>query len=193
MKASFSASWTEIENIISHSLPSCVKTILSATGYDSLLSINLINEIQMFEVEQFVNENRNITAKLECCFADTYRNLRKFRFLPGHRLLILQLPSYVNVIFERNQAAKSTDENQQHAIMIATSGQRDTSRYSFLLKMLIDSADENAGVAKNRYRYDDFLQLFSSYIFLSSGRSCYETLSKNLPIPSKYTICKWVV
>lgn len=118
----------------------------------------------MFEVEQFVNENRNITAKLECCFADRYRNLRKFRFLPGHRLLILQFPYHVNVIFERNQAVKTTNENLQHAIMIGTIEQRGTSEYSFLLKMLIDSADENAGVAKNRYRYDECLQPFSCYM-----------------------------
>lgn len=83
----FSSAWSAIEDVICDSLPSCVKTILSESGYDSLLSINLMNESIMSEVEHFVNENRDITAKLDCCFGHTYKNLQDFRFLPAHRLL----------------------------------------------------------------------------------------------------------
>lgn len=190
LKVSFSASWSEIENVICNPLPSCIKTILSACGYDSLLGVNQLNYNTLDEVEQFVDKNRHITAKLGCCNADTYRNLEKFRFLPGHRILILRLPGYINDIFERKWTANDNEWTQQQTILIDKSGGGSNSEYSALLKMLIQSAEENTGVSKYRYRYDEILQLVSTYIFLSSGRSSYEFLSNNLPIPSKHTICE---
>lgn len=185
----FSSAWSEIEGVICELLPSCIKTILSESGYDSLLSINTINETALFEVEHFVNDNRNITTKLECCFADTYKNLEKFRFLPAHRLLVLRLPYYVYSIFGLNRLSQPERSIQQREIIGIARG-KDASEYSFLMNKLIESAEENAGVSKNRYRYDEILHLFSMYIFLCSGRSCYEILSSNLPIPSKYSVCK---
>lgn len=127
----FSPAWSEIEDVIRESLPSCVKIMLSESGYDSLLSINSINESIMFELEHFVNKNRDIIAKLDCCFAQTYKSLGIFRFLPAHRLLILRLPFYVNKIFGPNRAAST----QQHKI-IGTGARKDTSDYSFLLSLL---------------------------------------------------------
>lgn len=186
----FSPAWSAIEDIICDSLPSCVKIVLSESGYDSLLSINSINESIMFEVENFVNENRNITATLDCCFSHTYKNLEQFRFLPAHRLLILRLPFYVNKMFGPDRVANTKGITQQNPF-IGTCGRKGATEYSFLMTKLIESAEENAGVAKNRYRYDEILQLFSIYIFLCSGRDCYEVLSSNLPIPSKHTVCKF--
>lgn len=154
------------------------------------MGINQLNESTLDEVEQFVDKNRHILSELGCCNADTYKNLAKFRFLPGHRLLILRLPGYINDIFERNWTASNNEWTQQQAIMIDTCDRDSTSEYSALLKMLIQSAKENTGLSKYRYRYDEILQLVSTYIFLSSGRSSYEFLSNNLPIPSKHTICK---
>lgn len=189
-RKNFSSAWAEIEDVICESLPSCVKIMLSESGYDSLLGINLLNESSMFEVEDFVNANRDITLKLECCFADSYKNLKKFRFLPAHRLLILRLPHYVNEIFGPNIAASAKINRQQHEI-IDEGHRKDANGYSFLLKKLIESTEKNAVAAKNRYRYDETIHLFSTYIFLCSGRSCYEVLSSNLPIPSKHTVCKF--
>lgn len=136
--------------------------MLSESGYDSLLSINLLNESMMFEVEGFVNTNRDITSKLECCFADSYRNLKKFRFLPAHRLYILRLPHYVNEIFGPNRAANA--KNRQQHKNIEAGSREDANGYSFLLKKLIESAENNAGAAKNRYRYDETIHLFSTSI-----------------------------
>lgn len=140
----------------------------------------------MFGMEDFVDKNRNIIAELDCCYAHTYKSLAVFRFLPAHRLLILRLPFYVNKIFGTHQATNT----QQHQI-ISTAARNDTSDYSFLLNRLIESAEDTAGAPKNRYRYSETLRLFSTYIFLCSGRSCYEILSSNLPIPSKHTVCKY--
>lgn len=143
----------------------------------------------MYEMENYVNGNRNITSNLECCFAQMYKTIEKFRFLPAHRLIILRLPYYVNKIFASNEIANAKRSTQHHTI-IDTVVQKDAMEYSFLLKKLIESAEKNAGATKNRYRYDEILHQFAIYIFLCSGRSCYEILSSNLPIPSKSTVCK---
>lgn len=186
--------WDEIEDIIRESLPKCIIKILSACGYDSMLGISGIDESAVTEVEQYVNNNRNIIRELECCFANTYKRLEKFRFLPGHRILILHLSNRINSTFERKQSGNSNNfvVNKQTASK-NDSSDRETEKYSFLLNLLIDSAKQNSGVAKNRYRYDEVVQLFSTYVFLSSGRSCYELLSSNLSIPSKYTICELIL
>lgn len=127
---------------------------------------------------------------LDCCYAVTYKSLRKFRFLPAHRLIIFHLPSYATAILEAN---RTVDVNHSHEHLSTSRSIRDGTEYSFFLRKLIESAEKNAGTTKNRFRYDEILQLFSTYIFLSCGRSCYETLSSNLPIPSKHTVCKFYI
>lgn len=178
--------WQEVEYKTRAKLPPCVKMILTECGLTSLLSINQINESKMVEIENFVDENQGIIEKLECCYADTYKSLKKFRFLPAHRLIIFHLSSCT---FE---ADRTVPLNYSHEHSDASRSIRnDTTEYSLLLRMLLDSAKENAGIPKTRFRYDKILQLFSTYIFLSCGRSWYETLSSNLPIPSKHTVCKF--
>lgn len=167
--------WAEIECTIHVMLPHCVKTLLTECGFSSLLSISQINDSKIVEIEDFVDKNRDIVEKLECCYAETYKSLRKFRFLPAHRLLIL------HIAVKYNHEPSST----------SSSARSDPTGYSFFLQKLIESAEENSGIPKNRYRYDKDLQLFSTYIFLSCGRSCYETLSSNLSIPPKTTVCKF--
>lgn len=178
--------WAEIELVMRDTIPPCVKIILTGCGFSTLLSIDKIDDSKMIEIETFVNENRDIVEKLECCYADVYKSLHTFRFLPAHRLIILRLPIYIAAIFEANRAV-AVKYNQQHSGTIKST---DT-KYSFFLKKLIESAEENAGMPKNRYRYDKALQLFSIYIFLSCGRSCYEMLSSNLSIPSKHSVCEF--
>lgn len=55
---------------------------------------------------------------------------------------------------------------------------------------MIDVLKRNQGKSKNARQYNDAIRLFSTYIFLLCGRTCYETLSKSLPMPSTKTICK---
>lgn len=60
-----------------------------------------------------------------------------------------------------------------------------------MLSKLIESANTNRNKSKNAYQYDDIVKNFATYIFLLCGRTCYETLNKNLPIPSTKTICRY--
>lgn len=65
-------------------------------------------------------------------------------------------------------------------------------QYSVILTELIKTANKNKNRSKNGYQYEDIVKYFSTYIFLLCGRTCYETLNKNLPMPSTKTICKYI-
>lgn len=58
---------------------------------------------------------------------------------------------------------------------------------TFILKELVRSARQNSNLPPTRYRYSEEIQWFSTYVFLLCGRSAYEFLSYNLPIPSVST------
>lgn len=62
--------------------------------------------------------------------------------------------------------------------------------YSVVFNQMVDVLERNQGKSKNARQYNDAIKQFSTYIFLLCGRICYETLSKNLPMPSTKTICK---
>lgn len=59
-----------------------------------------------------------------------------------------------------------------------------------ILNKLIKTAEFNELKDKNHATYSDEIRYFATYIFLLCGRSCYEMLRSNLPIPSVKTICK---
>lgn len=75
--------------------PLCVKKILSECGYDTLLSLQELNNDKLRKIEKHVNENRDIIANLECCNSQTYRAQSEFHFLPGHEAIILGIPARV--------------------------------------------------------------------------------------------------
>lgn len=67
--------------------------------------------------------------------------------------------------------------------------------FSGLLKELIETALYNFDQTPTRYRYSQKIKYFSMYIYMFSGRFCYETISNNLPFPKADTVCKlfWYV
>lgn len=67
-----------------------------------------------------------------------------------------------------------------------------SNEYSFILNEMIKTAESNMYRDKNHVIYSDTIRYFSTYVFLLCGRSCYEMLRSNLPLPSVKTICKWI-
>lgn len=65
-----------------------------------------------------------------------------------------------------------------------------TGEYSVILTELLKTANNNFNKSKHAYQYNAIVRYFSTYVFLLCSRRCYETLNKNLPIPSTKTICK---
>lgn len=104
-----------------------------------------------------------------------YEHVQPFEIAPGHRVVIENIPQYVKQIKTVEQISKfDTVAND----------------FSFVLKMLIETAENNSGREPTGRRYSETIQYFATYVYLMCGRACYETLCANLPIPQANTICK---
>lgn len=168
--------WNKLENIVEDSVPPCVKTILKICGYDSLTSIEHISPEQICEMEKFINNNFRIAIQeLNCCHSDTYKNMNEFEFLPGHKTFILALAKRIGQWQENYKEIKQSKE------------------FSFIMEKLKETADYNAMRDKFHARYCDSIRFFATYVFILCGRSCYEFLNSNLPLPSTSTICKFKI
>lgn len=166
--------WNRLEEFIGEELPLCVKKVLYVCGYNTAASIRSITAANISTIEDFINENEKKTMQeLVCCHAEFYKNQNEFKLLPGHRALILELPKYLDSINE--QRLNTTTPSLCH---------------SLILRKMIETSENNADKSKNRHSYENIIRYFSTYLFLSCGRSCYEFLCRNLPLPSWRTVCK---
>lgn len=62
------------------------------------------------------------------------------------------------------------------------------SDFSPILQSMVNDFHREKG--NHRAKYSDFNRYFATYIFLKAGRSCYEFLCNNLPLPSVKTVCE---
>lgn len=69
-----------------------MKNLLIAAGYDINSSLENLNASKIQEMEEFLDGNELI-GKLECCYSTEYKAMIKFRFLPGHKAIILAIPN----------------------------------------------------------------------------------------------------
>lgn len=97
--------------------------------------------------------------------------------LPGHRKFIIAL----------GKRAKDFESSLGN---IKKKGKVDISATSFILQELLKTAAQNANVNPKQHRYSEVIQWFATYVFLIGGRSAYEFLASNLPLPSVSTVCK---
>lgn len=164
-----------MENI----LPPCVHKILNYSAYDSLNVLKELNEEKIVEIEKFISDNKDIVNSLECCHSEKYKQQKNFKFLPGHRAILLSVQKKILEDFE-----------SEKKLNIDT---RSNSEFSVILNELIKSANINCVRSKNQSTYTDAIKYFCTYIYLLSGKSAYETLQRNLPIPSTKTICMYCI
>lgn len=147
--------------------------ILTECGYNCSASVGELNLNNIIEAEKYFDENlKDKLQNLDCCYADSYKNQKTFRFLPAHRNLILKFPQ------------NSTISHVQHFTDTSVND------FSTLLKMLIETAERNANKVPTLYRYSETIRYFAMYIFIMVGRMSYEILSKNLPLPQTSTTRK---
>lgn len=151
----------KLEQHIGYAIPELIKKVLKAAGFDSITTLQLLTEESIKDIENFVNEN------------SIEESSKQFKFLPGHRALLLNLAKKVQMI--DNEKTELVHQN---------------SDLSVLLKSLVEVAKSNANKNPKGNRYSDLVKYFSMYIYLLSGKACYETLCANLPIPKAETICK---
>lgn len=166
--------WCEIE------LPVCLKKILSTSAYDCANSLRLLDAEKVAEIERYVSEfGRCVIDELNCCHSETYKKQKIFKFLPGHRAILMSLPSCAQKNINNDQKLDQLKEKNSDV-------------YSVFLTQLIETAQINAKKPKNKAIYSDIIRNFSTLIYLMSGRACYEVLHRNLPIPSTKTVCECI-
>lgn len=179
--------WSDFEKIVGNELPKCIKVFLSTCGYDSMLSLKHLTNERIDEMEQFIERKRpEIMAKLpdDDDAVIVYKKQNLFEFLPGHRSIISNIPNIIKDMQSQlkcvtNAVVEKDFENND-----------EQTKYSVILSELIKTAEMNKNKSKHANQYNDIIRYFSTYIFLLCGRTCYETLYKNLPIPSTKTICE---
>lgn len=122
-----------------------------------------------------MNEDKKTIQELTCCHSDHYKAQDQFQFLPGHRAVILKIPDLI----------KQLPINAGLYV-----GEQSRKNVSVVLADLIRTAEENSEKDKNNARYSDINKYFFTYIYLLCGKLGYETLNRNLPIPTTKTIRK---
>lgn len=142
---------------------------MQSSGFDKPEYLYGITELQLEQLEEYINQRKNILANIECSHKEIYQNSQNFKLLPGHRTLILNL----------SKRPPQTDTNQaiEHPA------------FSILLQNLIQTALNNYEKPASYNRYSELLMDFAIYIYIMAGKACYEVIAANLPIPSVVTIC----
>lgn len=161
----------------------CLKLILINSGYDNLSSLKCINQERLNELEKHIDKNReNFEASLEvltCDHKNRYLEQKTFQFLPGHSAVMLD--------WRQNEIQNRVQDEVQNKTKTVN---KEHPAFTRILKEIIASALTNHTKTANLHRFSEILMDFSIYLFITAGRSCYETLSANLPLPQAGTICK---
>lgn len=149
---------------------------MKGTGFATNASIRGINQKTIEEIERYVHEKCKHLL-LNSVYDETENQAENFTFLPGHATVILQLPSLLKELEGRTKKPSEINLNSKGL--------------SFLMKELIKTAINNSSRDDKHHRFSGVIQNFAAYIFMLSGKSCYEILSQNLPLPQSSTICKF--
>lgn len=165
--------FSALESLIDEEIPKEVVYILTTSGFDSKIAIKTLKHNAISEIENFFNEN--LTEHSSGFIGTRYENMKPFKLAPGHVALILGLAEYVDRIGVENHVAADK-----------------FNYFSYVLKMILKSAENNHEREPKGRRYDECLSYFATYIYLLCGRACYETLCNNLPLPQPNSICKYL-
>lgn len=145
--------------------------ILKAAGYNNNIALRGLNKDVVTVLEQYVQN------KLKTLLANSvYSEMEFFSFLPGHTTLLLALPAHVEK-FENSHPKR--DPNVV-----------DLNSLTLLMKEMIETARENCSKDVKHHKFSSIIQNFATYIYTICGKSCYEILCHNLPLPQPNTVCK---
>lgn len=65
------------------------------SAYNELANLRRIDADKLRNIESFLDKRKELISNLDCCYADHYKSLDVFQFLPGHKDLILAIPSLI--------------------------------------------------------------------------------------------------
>lgn len=167
--------WTLIENIIGKELPLCLKKFLNSSGYDSLFSVEQLCDDGISEIERHLQNNSDVLNELNCCYSEIYKNQKLFKLLPGHRAILRVIPKFAAQLRKEPVEPRPISAENTHSVILSD---------------LINTSDANSKRDPHHAVYSDLNRFFFTYIYILCGKLCYETLRKNIPIPSTKTIRK---
>lgn len=186
--------WADFDNFNRIGVPMCLKVLLWKCGYDTMLSVKYLRDEKIEEMEEHIQKYKNKIFDGNEYLSD-YEKLNEkrdvFSFLPAHKGILRDLPQTIREMQYENTLQCNGSTNILPNKMESSILDNGYEEYSVILKELINSANRNQNKPKNAYQYTDLIKHFCTYTFLLCGRMCYETLQKNLPIPSTKTICKY--
>lgn len=81
----------KLERSLQHKIPDDLKVIIENSGFDSEASILGINKEILLDIEEFVNNNKQILEKTS--YSNCFVNNTVFKLKPGHKSVLLSLPS----------------------------------------------------------------------------------------------------
>lgn len=161
--------------------------MVSHAGFDTLLGIANMNEESIAQVEDHINSKGNeIIDRLDCCHSIEYKNSiteKLFKFLPGHRKLIIEVGKIV-----ANSTASNEQDVQSQITHLWNTIEQFGPVLPNILKELIQTALENSQTSPNLNKYSDVIKYFAIYVYLMCGKQCYEILNSNLAMPAASTI-----
>lgn len=118
--------WSHLENFNGEKYPKCVKMLLIASGYDTLIALNEIDQGKLAKIQDHINENRELTSNLKCCYGEIYKKQTEFHFLPGHKATILGIKNQIAQLKEssgwkeRQRASKHKSEDQLKTALVVS-------------------------------------------------------------------------
>lgn len=163
--------------LLKSKVPNFIIKILQESGFENISSLEHLSSNYIDDIEKIVDENRDLIAD------HRYKVDRKFKFLPGHRALLLNIPKAVE---------KHINNVNQIDDGLKDSNAENLCKFSHVLQKLIETATANTDKHANTARFSDDIKYFATYIYLLCGKACYETLSANLPFPKADTIRKCI-
>lgn len=95
-----------MKNFTAEKYPGCVVKLLTAAGFDTILSLSGIDEEKIKEIEVFLTSNKQFVNELKCCQSEWYKELEHFQFLPGHKAIILALPEKIKEMTTEKSKSK---------------------------------------------------------------------------------------
>lgn len=156
----------------------CLKHVLCQFGYDNVASLKCLTETNIIALEQEIDRNRKMIEglKLKCNHIQNYKVQEPFRFLPGHKQLLLD---WCKCLGKCITSEPSEEKFAEH------------SSFQPILREMILSSISNYNKAPNIRRFSTVLMEFSTYLYILAGRQCYEVLASNLPLPKAGTVGKF--
>lgn len=134
------SNWSKLERFNGEKFPECVKALMTAAGYDTLLSLLEINEEKVTEIETFITAQPEYVKRLKCCSSEYYKNLSTFRFIPGHRSTIQSIPLQIQRMggiksivstYQRSNNINKTDNDLMSKLIAILNGDTKKSNYRF--------------------------------------------------------------